>query len=122
MDSQPIAEALPELYRRVLDRIADLEGAGFRREADLVRRSATSAYARRWNERTTRQLERLVDRAVRVLDGRERARSRRAGRDRALAAWLPWRAATRRRIVATVRARTRPAPARAALSPEQPAA
>ncbi|HXI46071.1 MAG TPA: hypothetical protein VNH13_07205 [Candidatus Acidoferrales bacterium] len=122
MDGSPIAEALPELYRRVLDRVADLEQAGFRREADLVRKSATSAYARLWNDRTTRHLERLADRAVRVLDGRERARRRRPGRSGMLATWLPWRAATRRRILATVRARARHAPSGSPLTPEQPAA
>jgi hypothetical protein len=65
--SQPsVAETLPDTYRLVLDRIADLETAGFRREADLVRSDAITAYSRRWNEGTARRLERLATRADRV--------------------------------------------------------
>jgi hypothetical protein len=122
VDGSPIAEALPELYRRVLDRIADLELAGYRREADLVRRDAMSAYARRWNDRTTRHLERLEDRAARVLAGRDRPRTGRPARTGWLAAWMPWRVAARRRVLVAVRADGRMASGAGSLTPEQPAA
>ncbi len=98
MDVEPVSETLPETYRRVLDRIADLEAAGYRREADLVRRDAIAAYSRQWDQRTSTRLDRLSERAERVLDGRERARTpRRSGRT-TVAIWLalsPARARTR---------------------------
>ena len=88
VDAPSIAETLPETYRRVLDRIADLDVAGYRREADLVRRDAIRAYARRWNGHTATQLDRLAERAERVLGGRDRARSRHRTRRGAVLAWL----------------------------------
>jgi hypothetical protein len=83
-----VAETLPDTYRLVLDRIADLETAGFRREADLVRSDAITAYSRRWNEGTARRLERLAIRADRVLDGRDRPRLRTRGAGPEVIRWL----------------------------------
>ena len=88
VDTAPVAERLPDSYRRVLDRVADLEAAGHRREADLVRGDAIAAYSRRWNERAARRLERLVERAERVLDGRESPRPPYRSTRRAAPGWL----------------------------------
>lgn len=71
----PVAETLPEQYRRLLDRVAELEAAGHRSEADRIRADGIRAYSKRWNQRTANRLARLIDRADRVLDGRERARA-----------------------------------------------
>ncbi|HET9681676.1 MAG TPA: hypothetical protein VFP19_06510 [Candidatus Limnocylindrales bacterium] len=103
----PVAETLPEVYRRVLDRVAALEAAGHRTEADRVRADAIRAYSKRWNERAANRLARLIDRADRVLDGRERARAPYRPSRLALVARLvaaPFR--LRRRFVA----RSAPAP------------
>ncbi|HYL40986.1 MAG TPA: hypothetical protein VET90_06740, partial [Candidatus Binatus sp.] len=102
-----VAETLPERYRAVLDRVADLEAAGHRREADLVRAEATRAYSRRWNHKTAARLDRLADRAARVLDGRDRPR--RAGRSRrpTLAVWFALAPATARGRLAAWQARRR---------------
>ena len=62
VDAPSVAEMLPESYRRVLDRVADLEIAGFRYEADLVRRDAIAAYSGRWNARTSTRLGRPPER------------------------------------------------------------
>jgi hypothetical protein len=80
MDAPPVAESLPESYRLVLDRVAELEAAGHRREADLLRRDAIAAYSRRWDDRAAQRLERLTGRAERVLTGRDRPRGRRTER------------------------------------------
>jgi hypothetical protein len=74
MDAPSVAETLPDTYRHVLDRIADLEAAGYRHEADLVRRDAIAVYSGRWNLRTGVRLGYLAERAERVLDGRLRPR------------------------------------------------
>ena len=80
VDVVPLAESLPELYRAVLDRVADLELAGHRLEGTLVRSDAITAYSRGWNGQTARRLGDLADRAERVLAGRDRARVRNEGR------------------------------------------
>ncbi len=113
-----MAETLPDAYRAVLDRIADLEAAGYRREADLIRRDAIAAYSRRWNERTSVRLVRLGERAARVLDGRDRPRVR-YGTKRAAA--LGWLAATPARLRRSVGAARRGA-RRGTVTREQPAA
>jgi hypothetical protein len=77
VDDEPIAESLPQRYRELLDRVADVSTAGFRAEADLIRAAATKAYARRWNQATDRRLAELIARGDRVLAGRDRARRRR---------------------------------------------
>ena len=73
MDHAPIAEWLPERYRQVLDRIADLEASGRHADADRIRRSAIRAYSRRWNERTAERLESLANEAARIATSPVRA-------------------------------------------------
>ena len=65
MEPKSRAEDLPTLYRAILDRVAQLESAGDRREAARVRSGATAAYSRAWDERATRELEALLRRADR---------------------------------------------------------
>ena len=65
MESSSRAEDLPTLYRAILDRVAHLEAAGDRSEARRVRRSATAAYSRAWDDRAHRALESLLRRAER---------------------------------------------------------
>ena len=120
VDTPSVAETLPESYRRVLDRVADLETAGHRREADLVRRDATAAYSKRWNARTAVRLDRLAERAERVLDGRARARAPYASRRPAVAVWLAWAPARVRSRLAMRAARRRTE--RGAMRLERPAA
>lgn len=79
MEPNSRAEELPTLYRAILDRVAALEDAGERTEARGIRRHATAAYSRAWDDRARRELESLLRRAERptaaerVL-GRRRAR------------------------------------------------
>ncbi|HET7168783.1 MAG TPA: hypothetical protein VFI69_06235 [Candidatus Limnocylindrales bacterium] len=75
MDPNAAAEELPTLYRAILDRVADLEAAGDRAEALRVRRDATKAYSRAWDDKARRQLEQLLRRAERPTT-RERIRAR----------------------------------------------
>lgn len=63
MDPISRAEDLPSLYRAILDRVAELEAAGKRSEATRVRRDATTAYSRAWDDRARRELESLLRRA-----------------------------------------------------------
>lgn len=65
MDPNSVAEELPGLYRAILDRIAEVEGAGDRVEASRIRTAATRAYSRAWDDRTRRDLEDLLRRARR---------------------------------------------------------
>jgi len=74
------AHELPELYRAVLERVGSLEQSGHRREGELIRREAVTAYSRAWDEAARRRLEHLRTRAERVLGGHERARVERASR------------------------------------------
>ena len=60
MGSMSPAEELPGLYLAILARVADLEAAGRRREAGRVRRAATKAYSRAWDERARRALVDLL--------------------------------------------------------------
>lgn len=80
MEGASIAHDLPELYRAVLERAASLEFSGQRAEGLLIRRAAVEAYSRAWDERATRRLEQLRQRAERVLDGHERPRAMRSPR------------------------------------------
>ena len=74
MDGQSIAHDLPELYRAVLERVAQLERGGARREAAIIRSDAIAAYSVRWDEAAKRRMTALVARADRVLGGVDRAR------------------------------------------------
>jgi hypothetical protein len=65
MEPNSRAEELPSLYRAILDRVAQLEGAGDRREAARVRSAAITAYSRAWDDRASRELESLLRRADR---------------------------------------------------------
>jgi phage-related minor tail protein len=87
MDAHTPAEDLPSLYRAILDRIAALEAAGQRSDAVRIRRDATRAYSRAWDERARRELEALLRRAstptaAERLLGRGRRADRRPGRGR----------------------------------------
>ncbi|MBA2720653.1 MAG: hypothetical protein H0U52_15640 [Chloroflexi bacterium] len=64
-----VAEDLPELYRTILDRVADLERLGSRVEAGRIRTSATRAYSRAWDASARRELLSLLHRADRQLVG-----------------------------------------------------
>ena len=63
------AEDLPELYRRILDAVAELETAGHRPDAVRVRRAAIEAYSGAWDAQAKSTLEGLLARARRVVDG-----------------------------------------------------
>ena len=60
MGSMSPAEELPGLYLAILQRVAELEAAGRRREAGRVRRAATKAYSRAWDERARHSLLELL--------------------------------------------------------------
>ena len=53
-------EAMPTLYREVLDEVARLERAGQRAVAYDIRRRAIATYSGRWDERGCRALEKLL--------------------------------------------------------------
>lgn len=69
-----VAEDLPELYRAILDRVADLERAGLRREAGRLRATATQIYSSAWDETARRMLLTLMARAERRLAAPEPSR------------------------------------------------
>lgn len=69
-----LAEDLPALYRAILDRVAELERIGARREAGRIRRSATSTYSAAWDGAALRVLGKLLARADHALAVPERAR------------------------------------------------
>jgi len=70
-----VAEDLPELYREILDRVADLEKIGARADAAKIRSEATRAYSNAWDESARRVLTGLIARADRIVAGAARARS-----------------------------------------------
>ena len=69
-----LAEDLPELYRAILDRVADLEQAGARPFAGRIRAQATRAYSDAWDEAARRLLLSLLTRADRALAADSRPR------------------------------------------------
>lgn len=75
MDSVPVSEVMPGLYRAVLDAVADLEARDRRVEAAAIRSEATSVYSRAWTENAAQRLRALRSRADRVGDVRDRSRS-----------------------------------------------
>jgi hypothetical protein len=64
--SASVAEDLPELYRTILERVADLERLGARAEAGRIRVHATRAYSSAWDEAARRELAGLIVRADRT--------------------------------------------------------
>lgn len=81
-----LAEDLPDLYRRILERVAGLEQIGARRDAGRIRESATRIYSEAWNASARRELTHLLARADRAIAAGERPRR----------AWLRWRSAPAR--------------------------
>jgi len=69
-----LAEDLPELYRAILERVAELERIGARREAGRVREAATKAYSEAWDEAARRDLNQLLARAARGIAASDRPR------------------------------------------------
>ena len=69
-----VAEDLPELYRTILDRVAELERFGSRTEAGRIRASATRAYSNAWDASAQRLLLGLLARADRRLVAPTRSR------------------------------------------------
>jgi hypothetical protein len=74
MDSVPVAEILPGLYRAVLDAVADLESRNRRPEAAVIRFEATRVYSRAWTPDAARRLETLRNRAGRIIQSQPRTR------------------------------------------------
>jgi hypothetical protein len=60
MDPKTVAEELPELYRALLDRIAQIDAAGERALGYRIRAEATRIYSRAWDDRARRGLEALL--------------------------------------------------------------
>lgn len=63
-----VAEALPRVYRRVLDTVARLEALGARRDATRFRSAAIEVYSRAWDTRCQRRLEEILARAEAMAD------------------------------------------------------
>jgi hypothetical protein len=74
MESHAPAEELPALYRAILARVAELEASGRRTEAGRIRRQATAAYSRAWDDRARRRLTDLLRTATRPLPTERRGR------------------------------------------------
>lgn len=72
--SASVAEDLPELYREILDRVADLEKVGARAEAARIRSRATRTYSNAWDESARRVLTGLIARADRAIAGASRSK------------------------------------------------
>ena len=62
MEPKSASEELPDLYRAVLDRVAELEATRERDLANRVRAEATHIYSRAWDERARRELLALLRR------------------------------------------------------------
>jgi hypothetical protein len=79
MEPNSAAEVLPDLYRAVLDRVAEIAASGRRPLANDVRAEAIRIYSRAWDERARRQLEALLRRhsvAVEAQPARRGSRRR----------------------------------------------
>jgi len=74
MDSVPVAEILPGLYRAVLDAVANLESHHQRAEAAVIRFEATRVYSRAWTPDAARRLESLLTRAGRIVTSSPKTR------------------------------------------------
>jgi len=62
MEPKSASEELPDLYRAVLDRVAELEATRERDLANRVRAEAAHIYSRAWDERARRELLALLRR------------------------------------------------------------
>jgi len=78
MDEHIPAEALPTVYRAVLETVARLERAGERPYAWELRRKALKTYSTRWDEGGLRSLERLARDGHARLEATHRANVRAA--------------------------------------------
>lgn len=67
-----IAEALPRVYRRVLDSVETLERRGGRDEASRLRRQAITVYSGAWDAKSHRRLEEIATRAELAARDQER--------------------------------------------------
>ncbi|MFH0751800.1 MAG: hypothetical protein V2B17_08185 [Chloroflexota bacterium] len=67
-----VAEALPRVYRRVLDAIGRLERLGGRQEAASFRSAAIRIYSGAWDAASHRQLEEVAARAEAAVGDHER--------------------------------------------------
>ena len=61
------SEQVPQLFRAILDLVAELEHQGGRREAERLRRDAIAAYSAGWDEGSRRRLEGIVETLERRL-------------------------------------------------------
>lgn len=62
MEPKSASEELPDLYRAVLDRVAELEASRERDLANRVRADAIRIYSRAWDDRARRELLALLRR------------------------------------------------------------
>jgi hypothetical protein len=67
-----IAEALPRVYRRVLDAVEALERSAGRAEATRLRHQAIAVYSGAWDAKSLRRLEEIATRAELAARDRER--------------------------------------------------
>ena len=67
--AQLASDAVPQLYRQILDLVAELERMGARREAARGRAAAIAAYSGGWNDATRRRLEHNAETLTRRLAG-----------------------------------------------------
>jgi hypothetical protein len=62
MEPKSASEELPELYRAVLDLVAELEASRERDLANRIRAEAIRIYSRAWDQRARRELLALLRR------------------------------------------------------------
>ncbi len=67
-----VAEALPRIYRRVLDAADRLEQLGARREAARFRGTAIAVYSGSWDAKSHRRLEEILGRVEAASREQER--------------------------------------------------
>ena len=77
MEPNSAAETLPELYRAVLDRVAEIAASGRRPLANDIRAEAIRIYSRAWDDRARRQLEALLRRHAAEMEAQPAGRGSR---------------------------------------------